>query len=148
MAENTQELVALLPYVLREKFSYYRNYVNDRLIDLALEEGKYGRLKEIQGTVDFIFLLRLLYGYFVIGFRNYDQMLRYFGNKQVSGFQIGSTEFTRQSRITRQWQTVAGDLESLVNDSGLRSYVEPDNRIDNVLQRIIQSIPDDADKEK
>jgi hypothetical protein len=126
----------------------YRNYVNDRLIDLALEEGKHNRLKEIQSTVDFILLLRLLYSYFVIGFRNYDQMLSYFENKQVSGFQIGSTEFARQSPITRRWQSVAEDLENLVKDSRLRLYVEPDSTIDSVLRRIIQSVPDDAGQEK
>jgi len=75
MENRTQELTRLLPYIVRDKLRYYLGYVNDRLIDLALEEGVYDRVREVRNEVDLIFLLRLLYGYFVVGFQNYEQML-------------------------------------------------------------------------
>jgi len=57
--EHTRELVGLLPYVMRDQVRYYLDYVNDRLIDLALESGLYSRVREIQKQVELIFVLRL-----------------------------------------------------------------------------------------
>jgi hypothetical protein len=138
-----QELTRLLPYALRDKFQYHFDYVHDRLVDIAMEEGMHHRIKEYQDNVDLIFLLRLLYAYFVIGFHNHDQMLRFFESKQISGFQIGSTAFTRQSSITSEWREVAGELEALVRVTGLSLYVRPTLSIDEVLRRIVRNSPED-----
>lgn len=144
MEDRTQYLIRLLPYAIRDKARGYLGYVHDRLVDLALEEGVYGRIKEIRGQVGLIFLLRLLYGYFVIGYRNYRQMLDFFEDKGVEGFQIGSAVYTRQSQTTFQWQEIAAELESLLADAGIASYVRPSLSVDEVLQRIIDSLPDES----
>jgi hypothetical protein len=144
MENRTQELIRLLPYIVRDKLRYYLGYVNDRLIDLALEEGVYDRVREVRNEVDLTFLLRLLYGYFVVGFHNYEQMLGFFENKGVRGFQIGSTVYARQSSISREWRQVADELERLVNEAGIALYVKPTLSIDEVLHRIIQSMPSET----
>lgn len=146
MANRTQELAGLLPYTVRDKFRYYLGYVSDRLIDMALEEGVYHRLKELRDEVDLIFLVRLLYGYFVVGFRNYEEMLGFFDRKEVKGFQIGSTVFTRQSPITFEWQRITNELENLVNRAGMAFYVRPTVSVDEVLRRIIRSLSDESVK--
>jgi len=146
MANRTQELASLLPYTVRDKFRYYLGYVHDRLIDMALEEGVYHRLKELRDEVDLIFLIRLLYGYFVVGFRNYEEMLGFFDKKGVKGFQIGSTVFNRQSPITFEWQRITDELENLVNRAGIAFYVRPTVSVDEVLRRIIRSLSDESVK--
>jgi hypothetical protein len=140
--KHTRELVGLLPYVMRDKVRYYLDYVNDRLIDLALESGLYSRVREIQKQVELIFVLRLLYGYFVIGFQNYERMLNYFETMEVDGFQIGSRVFSKRSPITSHWQQVANNIKRLVSETGTSQYVKPTMSTDMVLRQIIQSLPD------
>ena len=49
---NITELAKLLPYPIRDKLRYYLNYIQDRLIDIALEEGKYHIIKDIKEKQD------------------------------------------------------------------------------------------------
>lgn len=143
MEDRTQELTRLLPYIIRDKLRAYLGYVNDRLIDLALEEGVYDRVREVRSEVHLIFFLRLLYGYFVIGFQNYEQMLGFFEDKGVKGFQIGSTAYTRQSTVSLEWKQVTSELEKLVSETGIALHVKPTLSIDEVLRRIIRSLPNE-----
>ncbi len=140
MEIRVKELSRLLPYIVRDKMNYHLDYVNDRLIDIALEEGVYHRLREIRDQVELIFFVRLLYGYFVIGFQNYERMLAYFDSKGVQGFQIGSTAFTRQSPITRQWHEIAEELADYVREGGWSSFVAPGIPDIVVIRRIIDSL--------
>jgi len=141
MENRNIELISLLPYHVRDKFRHYLSYVHDRLIDIALEEGVYNRLEEFRSDVDFLFLLRLLYGYFVVGFQNYDQMLRFFEDKEISGFQIGSDTFIRHQPFSREWQEIANVLGGIVNEAGIEFYVRPTISIDQVLRQLIQTLP-------
>ena len=147
METQVRELTQLLPYDVRDRFRYYLDYMHDMLTDIALEEGLYHRLKEIREEVELIFLLRLLYGYFVVGFQNYEQILDYFESKEVRGFQIGRTSFTRTSPLTAQWHQVANDLERLVSAADLASYVRPGTSVAEVLRRLIRSLPDTSPEE-
>jgi hypothetical protein len=142
METQVRELAQLLPYDVRDRLRYYLDYVHDTLTDIALEEGVFHRLKEIREEVELIFLLRLLYGYFVVGFQNYEQMLDYFESKQVRGFQLGRTVFTRASSLTVQWQQVANDLEHIVSAAELAPSVRPGISVAEVIRRIVQSLPD------
>ena len=142
MDTSVRELIWLLPYAIRDKVRYHLGYVNDRLIDIALEEGLYSRLGEVRDEVELIFLVRLLYGYFVIGFENYQRMLDYFAVKEVDGFQIGSMSFTRHSPITQQWREIAGELESYVNERGWAPFIAPGIPDAVVIRRIIDYLLD------
>jgi hypothetical protein len=144
MENRAQDLIHLLPYSIRDKTRGYLGYVHDRLVDLALEEGVYDRIREITDKTDLIFLLRLLYGYFVLGFRNYEQMLGFFESKDVRGFKIGSTAYTRQSHIFLEWRQVADEIERLINEARITLYVKPTLSVDEVLHRIIDSLPNEA----
>ncbi len=141
MEVSIRELEKKLPYVVRDKARYYLDYVNDRLFEIALEEGVYDRLVEIRSEAEIIFLLRLLYSFFVIGFRNYDGMLDYLGSKDIDGFQIGRANFTRQSTITQHWQEVASELDHLVGTTRIASFVRPGLSVETVIRQIIQSLP-------
>jgi hypothetical protein len=141
MENSAQDLIHLLPYLIRDKARDYLGYVRDRLIDLALEEGVYERVAEIQSEAELIFLLRFLYGYFVVGYQNYEQMLEFFEVKGANGFQIGTTAYTRQSQISDEWRQVSGHLESIVNEAGLALYVRPMLSVDDVLRQVLDSLP-------
>jgi hypothetical protein len=141
MEVHIRELQKLLPYAVRDKFRYYLDYVNDRLIDIALEEGIYHRLPDVRPEVEVVFFLRLLYGYFVIGFHNYEKMLSYLDSKEIDGFQIGSTVFTKQSPITRHWSEVAHELERLVKQTSTASLVRPSMSIEAVIRQIVRALP-------
>ena len=145
MEASVGELTAQLPYAVRDKLRYYLDYVNDRLVDITLEEGVYDRLAEVRDRVELVFFLRLLYGYFVVGFRNYERMLNYLDGKEVNGFQIGSTTFTRHSSITRDWQEIAGDLEHLVNQTSIGPFVKPGMSVEMVIRRLLRSLSDPAE---
>jgi hypothetical protein len=142
MEKSVQDLIRLLPYLIRDKAGNYLGYVRDRLIDLALEEGVHDRLMEIQGEADLIFFLRFLYGYFVVGYQNYEQMIEFFEDKGANGFQIGTTAYTRQSQISDEWRQVSGELERIVNEAGIALYVRPTLSVDEVLHRVINSLSD------
>jgi hypothetical protein len=140
MEGNVRELGNQLPYAARDKLRYYLDYVNDRLVDITLEEGVYDRLAEIRTQVELVFFLRLLYGYFVIGFRNYERMLSYLDAKEIDGFQIGSTTFTRQSAITHDWREIARDLDHLVSQTTIGSFVKPGMSVEAVIRRLVHSL--------
>jgi hypothetical protein len=142
MARHIQELIVLLPYDVQDKLRRYLDFAHDRLIDIALEEHLYDRVATIRDDVDLVFLLRLLYGYFVVGFQNYDQMLHFFESKQVRGFQIGSTRFTRDNSLTYEWRQIASELESLIRQSNLGMYVRPTFSSDEVLRSILRATQD------
>jgi hypothetical protein len=145
MEVSINDLGAQLPYTVRDKLRYYLDYINDRLIDITLEEGVYDRLAEVRDQVELVFFLRLLYGYFVIGFRNYERMLNYLDAKEVNGFQIGSTTFTRQSNITRDWQEIARELDHLVNQTSIGLFVKPGMSVETVIRRLVRSRSDSAE---
>ena len=147
MENRTQELVNQLPYAVHDKLVYYLNYVDARLADVVVEEKAPDKLlKQIRSEVEFMFLLRWLYGYFVVGFQNYERTLDYFENKKVNGFKIGSGTFNKQSPLTSQWERVANDFERLVRQPEVARYVLPKTSMDTVLRQIVRSISD-ASKE-
>jgi hypothetical protein len=139
MAEEIRRLEDLLPYSIRDRFRYYLGFVNDRLFEVAKLEGLEKHIPAIRDEVELIFLLRLLYGYFVIGYRNYTSMLNYFKGMQVEGFQIGTTEFASTSRITLEWRQLATGMERLLMESEVAQYVRPTLSTDEVIRRILRS---------
>jgi hypothetical protein len=139
MAEEIRRLEDLLPYSIRDRFRYYLGFVNDRLFEIAKLEDLEKYIPAIRDEVELIFLLRLLYGYFVIGYRNYTSMLEYFKRMQVEGFQIGTTEFSPTSRITLEWRQLATGMERLLMESEAAQYVRPTLSTDEVIRRILRS---------
>jgi hypothetical protein len=128
-----------LPYAVREKLRYYLDFVHDRLHEVAHIENKGELARSVRKEVDLVFLLRLLYGYFVVGYRNYAGVLHYFDSQEVDGFRIGTTDFTISSQITLEWRQLATDLETLLADGRIAQYVRPTMSTDEVIRRILQS---------
>ena len=141
MRARTRDLVGLLPYEMRDKVGYYLNYVNDRLIDIADEEGKGDRITEIRDEFEIIFLLKLLYGHFVVGFQNYESLLDFFEAKNISGFTIGSSSFSRQNKVQSEqsldndWRTLQRDLLTLISNLGYTRYMRVS--VDTVIRDIV-----------
>jgi hypothetical protein len=63
-------------------------------------------------------------------------------SKDVEGFQVGSTAFTRGSSITREWREVARDLDQLVNQTSIGSFVKPGMSVQTVICQIVRSLSD------
>ncbi|MBK9751368.1 MAG: hypothetical protein IPO91_32000 [Chloroflexi bacterium] len=116
MRKETQSLIQLLPYAMREKARGYLDYVNDVLYQVALQEDVYARRIEVQYEVELIFLLKLIYAVFVTGYQNFDNVLRYLEREGARGFSIGSSDFGRQSELTQQWQEVVTGINAIVSD--------------------------------
>lgn len=146
MDERIQLLVSELPYGLREKLRYFLDYIYDRTVDIALEQGIYYNksiaLRNHRRLIDLIFTIRMLYGFLVLGFRNYDQALQFFEGKQVDGFIIGRTSYNRKSNITTQWSIVSQDLDRIVHELNLIYYVSPNTTIDAIIHSILNNLPE------
>lgn len=139
MPSELSELERLLPYTIRDRWWYYRDFVRDRSFEIAKLDDMEEQRKSAERYIDLIFLLRMLYGYFVIGYQNYDATLSYFESRQVDGFQIGTTEFSGRSQITLDWQELVNSLKTLVRELGIGQYVEPSLSTDEVIRRILGS---------
>lgn len=139
MVGKFRELESQLPYAIRDKLRYYLDFVHDRLFEVAKLEDMEKHISTVRGEVELVFLLRMLYGYFVVGYRNYAAMLDYFESMQVDGFQIGTTVFSASSPITLQWRRLATDLETLLTESEVAQYVRPTLSTDEVIRRILRS---------
>jgi hypothetical protein len=139
MTREFRELETQLPYAIQEKLRYYLDFVHDRLFEVAKLEDMEKQVSLVRDEVELIFLLRMLYGYFVIGYRNYAAMLSYFESMEVDGFQIGTTEFSPKSQITLDWRQLATNLEMLVKEDRIEQYVKPSLSTDEVIRRILQS---------
>ena len=90
MLDETKQLVALLPYSMRERARGYMDFVNDVLYSVSLEENAHEQRREIQYEVEMVFMLKLLYAVFVTGYRNFTQVLEFLDGKGASGFEIGA----------------------------------------------------------
>lgn len=110
MLRETKELIALLPYNMRERSRGYMDFVNDTLYSVALEEGVYDRRGEVQYEVEMVFMLKLLYAYFVTGYQNFTQVLEFLEHRGADGFEIGSSSYRRNSDVTHDWERVVSEL--------------------------------------
>ena len=139
MEERTRVLEGLLPYAVREKYRYYVDYMHDRVYEIALEERVEYRSRDVRSTVELVLLMRFLYGYFVLGFENYERMLEYLEGKQVRGFQIGRMTFAKTSFFSEDWRQVSTELKRLTAQSELREYIQPSLSSDEAIRRLLQS---------
>lgn len=150
MRKETQQLIQLLPYNMRERARGYLDYVSDVLHEVALQEGVYPRRNEVQYEIEIIFLLKLIYAYFVTGYQNFDNVLRYIEGKGAQGFSIGSSTFSRQGDLVRNWQTVVRELNAIVreldtisgnqdtvNRSNLSQYVVTYGSVESIIRQIV-----------
>ena len=137
MPENETDLVKLLPYALQDKVHYYYDFVKDRLFDIAVIENRLETAQRYEKDIELIFFLRLLYGYFVLGYRNYDDSLRFFEVLNINGFQIGTTHFSRNTPITREWLNLAEGIETLIQENQVESYMRPTISTDEIIRELL-----------
>lgn len=116
MRKETQQLIQLLPYNMRERSRGYLDYVSDVLHEVALQEGVYARRHEVQYEIEIIFLLKLIYAYFATGYQNFDRVLQYMEGKGAQGFSIGSSSFSKQGDLANSWRTVVRELNIIVQE--------------------------------
>jgi hypothetical protein len=140
MEQNTRLLRRHLPWSIRKKLDYHMDYINEKLIDIALEEGKISQVDYYRETVEIIFFLRLLRSYFVTGYANYEGMLRFFQQKNIIGFQIGSHVFDQTSRLTVDWSGVATAFDSFVATLPISHYILSDSPDEAVLWKIVRDL--------
>jgi hypothetical protein len=137
MSENQTDPVKLLPYTLQDRVRYYYDFVKDRLFEVAVIERRQEIARRFENDFELIFLLRLLYGYFVLGYRNYDASLRFFESLNIDGFQIGTTHYSRDNTITQEWFNLAEDLETLVRENQIERYMRPAISTDEIIRELL-----------
>lgn len=140
MAGNEADLVKLLPYALQDKIHYYYDFVKDRLFEVALIEKQSEVARRFEKDIELIFLLRLLYGYFVLGYRNYDASLRFFESLEVDGFQIGTTHYSRDNTITQEWSDLAEEIEILIRENQIERYMRPTIATDEIIRELLTQL--------
>ena len=139
MADTETNLVTLLPYALQDKVRYYFDFVKDRLFEVAIIEKRQEIARRFEKDIELIFLLRLLYGYFVLGYRNYDASLRFFESLNINGFQIGTTHYSRNVSITQEWFNLAEEIETLVRNNRVERYMQSTLSTDEVIRELLTS---------
>ena len=137
MARSEANLVKLLPYVLQDKVHYYFDFVKDRLFEVAHIEKQSEVAQRFEKDIELIFLLRLLYGYFVLGYRNYDAALSFFESLEVEGFQIGTTHYSRDNPITQEWSDLAEEIEVLIRENQIERYMRPTIGTDEIIRDLL-----------
>jgi hypothetical protein len=137
MTDNINYLIRDLPYTLQEKVRYYYDYVKDRLFEIAIIEDRQKITKHLEKELELIFLLRLLYGYIVLGYRNYEDSLQFFESLEIDGFQIGTTHYSRNTPITQEWLNLAEDIETLVRENQIERYMHSTLSTDEIIRELI-----------
>ena len=144
MEQHIREFVSNFPYSIRDRIQRYIEFVDERLVDIALEEGVYQQISVIRGDIETIFFLRFIYGYYVVGQQNYDRMMNFLGAFQINGFQIGSSTFQRDSALDREWRELARGLEGIIDDSGVQRYVLARESIETIIRNYVANIDEGA----
>lgn len=134
MEPHTRRFVNDLPYSIRDRIQRYIDFVDEILVDIALEEGVYEQIGVVRRDIETIFLLRLLYGYYVLGQQNYERMMDFLGSFQINGFQIGGSTFQRNGTTDREWREVATELERIIDASGVQHYILASQSIETVIR--------------
>lgn len=150
MRKETQQLIQLLPYNMRERTRGYLDYVSDVLHEVSLQEGVYTRRNEVQYEIEVIFLLKLIYAFFVTGYQNFDSVLQYIEGKGARGFSIGSSSFSRQGNLANSWRTVVRELNAIVQEldtitttqeaatrSNFSRYVTTYGSVESIVRQIV-----------
>lgn len=146
MVENQMDLVQLLPYSLQDKLRYYYDFVKDRLFEVAITDKRQDIARHFEKDIELIFLMRLLYGYFVLGYRNYDASLHFFESLNINGFQIGTTHYSRNSLITQEWRNLAEGIETLVRENRIERFMRSTISTDEVIRELLISFSE-SDRE-
>ena len=123
--------------MLQDKVHFYFDFVKDRLFEIAIIENRQEIAERFKKDIELIFLLRLLYGYFVLGYRNYDASLRFFEYLNINGFQIGTTHYSRNTPITQEWLNLAEEIETLVRENHIESYMLPTLSTDEIIRELL-----------
>lgn len=139
MPENQTDLVNILPYNLQDKVRYYFDFVKDRLFEVAIIEKRQEIARRFEKDVELIFLLRFLYGYFVLGYHNYDASLRFFESLNIDGFQIGTTHYVRRASISQEWFNLAEEIETLVRNNQIERYMQSALSTDEIIRELLAS---------
>lgn len=139
MTDNQTELVTLLPYSLQDKVRYYFDFVKDRLFEVAIIEKRQKIARRFEKDIELIFVLRLLYGYFALGYRNYDASLHFFESLNINEFQIGTTNYSRNASITQEWFNLAEEIETLVRNNRVERYMQSALSIDEIIRELLTS---------
>jgi hypothetical protein len=139
MAQGETDLIKLLPYTLQDKVRYYFDFVKDRLFEVSIIEKSQHVARQFEKDIELIFLIRLLYGYFVLGYRNYDASLRFFESQNIDGFQIGTTHYSRNSSITQEWRDLSEEIETLIRNNQIEKYVLSSQSTDEIIRELLTS---------
>jgi hypothetical protein len=144
MPANETDLVRLLPYILQDKVHYYFDFIKDRLFEIAIVENRTEMARRFEKDVELIFFMRLLYGYFVLGYQNYDSSLQFFEAFDVDGFQIGTTHYSRNSSVTQEWHDIATGLETIIQENEIERYMRPTISTDEIIKELLIRFDDES----
>lgn len=125
---------------MQDKIHYYFDFVKDRLFEVAFLEKQLEFAQRFEKDIELIFLLRLLYGYFVLGYRNYDAALRFFESLEVDGFQIGTTHYSRDNLITQEWSDLAEEIEILIRENQIERFMRPTIGTDEIIRDLLTQL--------
>jgi hypothetical protein len=137
MRKETQQLIQLLPYNMRERTRGYLDYVSDVLHEVSLQEGVYARRNEVQYEIEIIFLLKLIYAYFVTGYQNFDNILQYIEGKGAQGLANSWRIVVRElNAIVQELDTIATTQEAATR-SNFSRYITTYGSVESIVRQIV-----------
>jgi hypothetical protein len=137
MGKSVNDLTKILPYLLQEKTRNYLDYVNDRLDDLQLLDKFENISQKQRNDILMVFFIRYIYDFITFGLSNFHNSLNFFEERKLVGFQIGSTNFSKDSEIISEWNELSKKLSELIKKNHLDFYVKSQNSIDDLLVRLV-----------
>lgn len=127
MLEGTREVAELLPVEIFQDFSEYLKEINDSLVTIASEIQRPIN-DDLVLEVELVFLIRFLQIHFLDSERNYLDLIQFFQDLGLSGFEYGGTFYDSSENLdaaNRQFGSYL-DLREQLNRS-LRQLIEDTN---------------------
>lgn len=139
MTTLAKKIVDALPFALRDKARSHMDYVGDRFYDILLRKDALGRLDDLRGLIEIVFICRYVFAFLVTAAGSYERLMTYLQQKQVTGIRIGGDEYEAGDALSNEWIALARMYSSLITDSRLRKYVEMQGSADFVLEKMVSN---------
>lgn len=125
MLESTREVAELLPAEIFQHFSEYLEEINNSFVAIASEIQRPIN-DELILEIELVFLIRFLQIHFLDSERNYLDLIRFFQNLGLSGFEYSGTYYNSSA-----------NLDVVNRQSG--SYLDLKERLNRSLRQLIQN---------
>jgi hypothetical protein len=138
---SVTEIVRLLPYRLQLRFGNLSRLVAAIIDETHARLNSHARVD--RESVEMIQLAALIFSldhFFRAGTRAARESAETFERFKLTGFRVGTTEFTKNNAATRRGERIANDLRAVVRRTRLRRRIQAAHSMQELIESLVRDV--------